>query len=242
MNAQIAQLVSLQSIDLEIDKIDKEIKLEQTSLDSRIQKLAEKESYINGLEEKIILLEKERRTLEDEMSDKIARVKERQSKMMQVQTGREQTAILKEIEDAKKVAKESEELIMSLMEKIEKLTAEATEEKNLLKGEKKLVADETEKARKAIEKINKGKKQKADNRQKQAEDVKPKLIKKYDMLRSRRNGLAVVNVNDGVCQGCFMSLPPQQFNILLRGDQTLDCPTCQRIMYYEEVHETVNEE
>jgi hypothetical protein len=41
------------------------------------------------------------------MVDKIAHVKERQAKMMQVQTSREQTALLKEIEDAKKNVKET---------------------------------------------------------------------------------------------------------------------------------------
>lgn len=234
MNSKIAQLVALQEIDLEIDKIDKEIKGEQETLDSRIKKLAEKETHINDLSSQIDGLEKERRTLEDEMSDKMAHVKERQSKMMQVQTGREQTALLKEIEDAKKAAKESEERIVEIMEKVESLSTEATEEKNLLKGEKELVAGETEKVRKAIEDINKGKKDKTSIRDKQAEDVNPKLLKKYDTLRKRRNGLAVVNVVKGVCQGCFMNLPPQQFNMLLKGDQLLDCPTCQRIIYHKE--------
>ena len=51
-------------------------------------------------------------------------------------------------------------------------------------------------------------------------------------VREGRNGLAVVNVVQGVCQGCFMSIPPQKFNLLLKGDQIFDCPTCQRILYY----------
>ena len=60
-------------------------------------------------------------------------------------------------------------------------------------------------------------------------------MKKYDTLRQHRNGLGVVNVLGGVCQGCFMAIPPQQYNLLLRGDQHFDCPTCQRIMYHEPV-------
>ncbi len=235
MKEEIAQLVSLQDIDLEIDKIDNEIKQEQEALDERIKKLAEKEAHINDLTTTIDQLEKERRTLEDEMSDKMAYVKERQSKMMQVQTSREQTALLKEIEDGKKNAKENEERIVELLERVEKLNAEAAEEKNLLKAEKALVAEETEKVRKAIEDINKGKKEKAALREKHAANIKSRLLKKYSTLRKHRNGLAVVNVDEGVCQGCFMSLPPQQFNLLLKGDQMLDCPVCQRIIYHKEV-------
>ena len=101
MNEQTEQLVALQVIDLDIDQIDNEIKQEQEVLDKRISALADREAHINELDEKVDTLEKERRTLEDEMSDKIANVKERQSKMMQVQTAREQSALLKEIEDGK---------------------------------------------------------------------------------------------------------------------------------------------
>ena len=44
---------------------------------------------------------------------------------------------------------------------------------------------------------------------------------------------AIVPVINGVCQGCFMSIPPQQFNDILRGDKLLNCPTCQRILYHQ---------
>ncbi len=232
MNELITQLVALQAIDREVALIDTAIKSEQNGLDDRISALAERESVINELLEKITTSEKESRTLEDEVADKMNHVRERQSKMMQVQTGREQTALLKEIEDAKKSAKENEEKVVALMEEAETLKEKAGTEQNLLKGEKKIVAEETEKVRVNIESINKGKKTKDNHRKKQAALVKKNLLRKYDTLRERRNGTAVVNVVDGVCQGCFMSIPPQKYNMLLKGDQMFDCPTCQRIMYY----------
>ncbi len=232
MNEHIDQLISLQSIDLEIDKIENEIMAEQDALDQRITAMATKEAFINDLQEQIGLLEKERRSLEAEVADKIGHVKDRQSKMMQVQTGREQTALLKEIEEGKKSAKESEEKIVALMEEVEKLGLQMTAEKNLLKGEKVLIAEETEKVRTTIEKINKGKSEKDALRQQQAQGMKESVLRKYTTLRERRNGLAVVNVLQGVCQGCFMSIPPQKYNMLLKGDQIFDCPTCQRIMYH----------
>ena len=235
MNELIEQLVALQEIDLVIDKIDNEIKHEQDGLDGRISSLVDREGRINEQESMIEELEKERRTLEDEMADKIAHVKERQSKMMQVQTSREQTALLKEIEDAKKNVKENEEKIVSIMEQVEKLTAETTEEKNLLKTERTLVDEEKEKVKSVIEELSKGKKTKKNKRDKQADAVNGSMIQKYEVLRERRNGLAIVNVLDGVCQGCFMNLPPQKYNMLLRGDQVLECPSCQRLIYHQDI-------
>lgn len=232
MNELLTELVTLQEIDLEIDQIDNAIKAEQSGLDERMSALAEREALINELKEKISSQQKESRTLEAEMADKMDHVRERQSKMMQVQTGREQTALLKEIEDAKKSAKENEEKIMAIMESIEKLTAQMEEEKNLLKGEKQLVTEETDKVRSNIETINKNKKKKDAKRSDQAGKIKKSLLRKYDTLRQHRNGLAVINVVDGVCQGCFMAVPPQRFNMLLKGDEIFACPTCQRLNYY----------
>ena len=235
MNELIEQLVALQEIDLVIDKIDGEIKQEQDGLDGRISSLAEREGRISEQEALIEELEKERRTLEDEMADKIAHVKERQSKMMQVQTSREQTALLKEIEDAKKNVKENEEKIVTIMEQVENLTTDTTEEKNILKTEKSLVNEEKKKVKTVIDELSKGKKTKKNKRDKQAGAVNGSMIQKYEILRERRNGLAIVNVLDGVCQGCFMNLPPQKYNMLLRGDQVLECPSCQRLIYHQEM-------
>ncbi len=222
-------------MDLVIDKIDSEIKQEQDGLDGRIASLVDREGRINEQEVLIEELEKERRTLEDEMADKISHVKERQSKMMQVQTSREQTALLKEIEDAKKNVKENEEKIVSIMEQVENLTAETTEEKNILKTEKSLVNEEKKKVKSVIDELSKGKKSKINKRDKQAGEVNGTMIQKYELLRERRNGLAIVNVLEGVCQGCFMNLPPQKYNMLLRGDQVLECPSCQRLIYHQEM-------
>lgn len=235
MNEEIVQLTALQSIDHVIDTIDSEIVAEQKALDTKSSELAERESTIVTLTEKIETLEKERRTLEVEVADEMVHVKDRQSKMMQVQTGREQTALLKEIEDGKKGAKEKEGKVIAIMEEVEQLKADIEEQKNLFSGETELLQDETQNVKKAIAAINKKKKTQEKKRNSQAKQLKAQLLKKYDTLRKHRNGLGVVNVLGGVCQGCFMAIPPQQYNLLLRGEDHFDCPTCQRIMYHEPV-------
>jgi predicted nucleic acid-binding Zn-ribbon protein len=233
LNDVISQLISLQKIDLQLDTIDNTIKQEQDALEQQTAMLSQRESDIKDLHEQINALENERRTLDLEASEELAHVKSRQSKMMQVQTGREQTAILKEIEDGKRNIKEKEEKIVAIMEEVESLTAQITRQEELLKEETKSLAAETTKTKDAIKTINKNKQEQDSKRQKYASEVEQKLLSKYNLLRERRNGLAMVNVIEGVCQGCFMSIPPQQFNTLLRGDRHLDCPICQRIMYYQ---------
>jgi predicted nucleic acid-binding Zn-ribbon protein len=71
-------------------------------------------------------------------------------------------------------------------------------------------------------------------RDKLAADVKPDVLKRYSSIRMRR-GLAVVSVRNGTCQGCNMNIPPQLYNVLQRGQTVETCPSCHRIIYWEEI-------
>ena len=46
--------------------------------------------------------------------------------------------------------------------------------------------------------------------------------------------LAVVAVIKGVCQGCFMNVPPQVVNLIKMYDNLVICEVCQRILYIED--------
>ncbi len=232
MNAEIKQLTELQDIDLQIATLDAEINSEQAELEKRKTSYNERQLAIQELQAKVESAEAKRKELDTELTDELSRIKERQSKMMQVQTNREYQSLLKEIEDGKKANKEREDEIVQLMEQIESLTKIMTEEGNLCESEEKELEDEATKLETLASKVNRKIDVIAKSRDKKANDVKTGLLKKYDALRIRRNGKAVVGVTDATCQGCFMNIPPQQFNDILRGDKLITCPTCQRILYY----------
>jgi predicted nucleic acid-binding Zn-ribbon protein len=188
---------------------------------------------IDELKEKIEAAETQRRELEAELADELSRIKERQSKMMQVQTNREYQSLLKEIEDGKKSIKDKEEEIVRVMETAEANAKILAEQENLIKEDKKALAEESTEVKKHAGEIERKKAKIVTKRESMAKNIKPSTLRKYDMLRTRRNGKAVVGVVNGICQGCFMSIPPQQFNDILKGDRILNCPTCQRILFHQ---------
>jgi predicted nucleic acid-binding Zn-ribbon protein len=232
LNEEIRQLTELQVIDLEIAKLDAEINAEKETFAKRQKAFAERQSTIEELQARIADADAKRRELEAELADELSRIKERQSKMMQVQTNREYQSLLKEIEDGKKSVKESEEEIVRIMESSEANAKIMAEQANQTDEEEKALAGENKKVMKHAEEIE-GKKAKIiAKRDSMAKNIKAATLRKYDMLRTRRNGKAVVGVVNGICQGCFMSIPPQHFNDILKGDRMLNCPTCQRILFY----------
>jgi predicted nucleic acid-binding Zn-ribbon protein len=46
-----------------------------------------------------------------------------------------------------------------------------------------------------------------------------------------------VEVAGGICQGCYMNIPPQLSNEIIRNDKVHLCPSCQRILYVKPVAE-----
>lgn len=232
MNEEISKLIDLQGIDSEIDGFDQEIKAREQEVVAREQSIADKEAEISRLQAQAGDLTQSLRDLKAEMEDAQARIKDRQNKMMQVQTSREHQALLKEIEENKRLIKANEERTLQIMEQIEEIEKNAAELTNLCAGERDLLVEETENAKKAVSKIATRKKNVLERRSALAPELNPGTLKRYDMLRQKRSGAAVVPTRNGICQGCFMTIPPQQANEIRKGEKLNFCPTCQRILYY----------
>ncbi|MBA3004650.1 MAG: hypothetical protein FP813_12520 [Desulfurivibrio sp.] len=239
MKANISHLRELQAIDLKISTLDKEIAAGSAEIDSRRASLDGHKEIIVQLTEKIAANEQRRRELEAELEDEQVRIKDRQAKLMNVQTNREYQSILKETEDGKKVNTQREEVVVQLMEEIEALNAKIVEETNICDEDAKMLAEDVAALEKKISQFTAEKTKILKTRESKANAVAASLLKKYTAIRDKRNGLAIVPVTGGVCRGCFMNIPPQLYNDLMKEDKLIFCPTCHRIMFHEAETEEV---
>lgn len=234
MNEDTGKLIALQEVDTEIAGFDRQISERQQLITDRVQSIEDKELKANDCNQQCEELLQKQRDLKVTLEDSQALIKERQNKMMLVQTSREHQALLKEIEDNKKLIKDSEEKLILFMEQIEEVQKESVELKNLSKGEKEILEEETAKVNKEIEKVNKRKNTVGKKRKKLSAGLKPNILKRYELLLAKKAGIGVVQTINGVCQGCYMSIPPQQFNVIRKGESMNICPSCHRILYYKE--------
>ncbi|MDP2105790.1 MAG: C4-type zinc ribbon domain-containing protein, partial [Desulfobulbaceae bacterium] len=176
--------------------------------------------------------DKRRRELEATLADEAERIKDRQTKLMSIQTNREYQSILKEIEDTKAANAQREEELTLLLEQSELIQKKIGElGKRCAEMEAQLDAD-TKRVEQEAAKLETDKQKITKSRDAQAKKVEAKYLNRYEMLRSKRNGLAVTGVTRGVCRGCNMNIPPQMFNQLLKEQELLTCPTCNRMMYH----------
>lgn len=233
MKEAIKNLMDLQAIDLDVQKIDEKMADGHGELLTRKKQIEQGQASIIDYKEQFELGEKRRRELEATIADEAERIKDRQTKLMSIQTNREYQSILKEVEDTKQANQQREEELTLLIEqsdliqkKIEEISKRCAEQEAQLAEDSKRVAQEAAKLESEKQKITK-------TREAQAKKVDPRYLTRYEMLRTKRNGLAVTGVTRGVCRGCNMNIPPQMFNQLLKEQELLTCPTCNRMMYHQ---------
>ncbi|MGE5841722.1 MAG: zinc ribbon domain-containing protein [Deltaproteobacteria bacterium] len=225
-------LIQLQECDNRISKL---LQAKQQA-PLRIQKLEEDtramERQFSADEEQLEAFKKERRQLEREIQELDGKIEKSSAKLTQIKSNKEYTAVLKEIDDLKTIKFQAEERTIQMMETAEELERKCKGHKDELKAlsnrfekEKEIIEGELLALEKALGGLQK-------ERSQLCGDCDQGLLKRYLFLRERKGGLAISSVVTGVCQTCHMGLPPQKFNELIRGNDLMTCPHCNRIIYW----------
>ena len=237
MKEEMDRLISLQRIDSEIARLDHEIARSEEAVTLREQAIQEKRERLEALRARGERLAAKQQDNQTEHDDALTRMKDAQNKMMLVQTSREHQALLKSIEDNKKVVKDSEDRALQFIEQLEQLEAEVGELESRCEAETAELETARQGCAREVKKLAADKKKIEGERAEKAAAVDAKFLQRYERLIAKRAGLAVAALVGGVCRGCHMTLPPQLVNEVLKGDKLNCCPTCQRILFYQEAEE-----
>ncbi len=68
----------------------------------------------------------------------------------------------------------------------------------------------------------------------QLDKVRNDLRTLYERYFEKYHHRAIVPVKGGVCQGCFVTIPPMRLDIIRRMDSIEFCENCGRILIWEE--------
>lgn len=120
---------------------------------------------------------------------------------------------LEEKEGQEKILKEQGQLLIQLTEQI--------------RSQQKDIDSKSESDRESLEEHRL-------QRQRIAETLNPQLLNRFNEISQMGGGLAVVEVKDEVCRGCFMNIPPQLYIEIRRCTSLIQCPHCNKILYHIE--------
>ncbi|HBR18322.1 MAG: hypothetical protein A3G39_05115 [Deltaproteobacteria bacterium RIFCSPLOWO2_12_FULL_43_16] len=233
MKNQLLLLEKVQAIDIQIGIIEEEEKQYNTDIARLLEEIKEHETKIATLKVELDELEKLMQTLDDEIFSCTERIKKNEDRLKNIKNDKEFNAATKELNTAKKEKQTKEGERSKLIEKVDEKKGLIKEADDRLQNKK----TELEGKNTAIitnkEEWGKGLKEKTEEKAAIIKDIPPSLLKRYETIKQKRQGIAIVSVEDGTCQGCYMNIPPQAYIQLQKGSSDLIfCPHCHRILYW----------
>jgi predicted nucleic acid-binding Zn-ribbon protein len=231
---------TLQAI-YQIQKLDDRIRDNQGRLDqipkdiADIQeRLKESRSRLDEVNRQQEELARQKKSLEQEVEQTSANIKKHQTQLLAVKTNKEYSTMLHEIEGEKKNISDIEEQILTIMESLEKLALQETEENKVFteaEGQSRGKQQELDKEAAGVSvKLDELKKAKQDSLKGLPKDI----LASYDKIGKARNGIAVVAVKSNACGGCFGNLPTQLLNRIRDMDKIITCENCGRILIWQD--------
>ncbi len=231
MREQISILVRLQTIDSDIRKIENRL----GHVDGKLAALdSELNAYELSVKEKSSSNEdfqKTYRSLELDANANLPKIVKSKEKLASVKTNKEYQALLKEIEDLKTANSKLEDQMLEILEQLDMAEAQLSERKNAFASSKIRVAEEKAAITKAAEEDRTLLAGLQVDFETVLGTVNPGVLKAFQSVRSRIGNLAIASVEDAVCAGCHMNIPPQMYIELQRFESLMYCPQCQRIIY-----------
>lgn len=232
MTADIEQVTRLQSLDLKIAELQREV----AALPKHITQIERAlESHLRRLEADRAALsanQKDRKRLEDDIKVHDQKVSKLKDQMLLAKNNEQYRAFQHEIDYAANEIRKCEDRILDLMTESEPLDANVKKAEVALKEESQQVEAEKTRARDRTAADQKQLDQLQSERKQIVAKLKPPTYSTYERIRKKKNGLAAVEAVEGRCSACQIALRPQFFQDLRKGDQLMLCESCGRILYY----------
>ena len=232
---QIVTLVKLQKVDTEAQKIQSYLK----EMPGRIGILDERlEKFVRSVEEDenvISELNKNYRTYESDVQMNLGKIQKSQEKLRSVKTNKEYQSSLKEIEDIKLKNSKIEDEMLEFLEQIETAEKGLNERKQSYSQ----IVEDTNREKDSIERDAAQCKQKLAQLESERKIVTDALDNSildifYRVKSKQSDAMAITEVKDAVCQGCNLNIPPQLYIELQHRNSLKYCPSCERIIYWED--------
>jgi uncharacterized protein len=233
MNPEIEKLVHLQSAESRLRRVEAEAADVPKQRAQGDERLAEERARLEDARQALATSQKTRRQLESELQDQETKRSRYKSQLMEVKTNKEYTAMLHEIEVVEREIRAREDRVLEEMERAESLQAVVKAEEVALKE----AAERHRAESQALDHRAAQLAQEAKRLSSERDAVAVTLAEaSLDLFRrvAKLRGVALAEATrDETCGMCHVKLPPQMSLDARKNEAILQCPACQRVLYYE---------
>ncbi|KUJ96815.1 MAG: hypothetical protein XD41_0175 [Desulfonauticus sp. 38_4375] len=231
---QIKKLVVLQDIDNKLIAYREKIESIPKELNALKEELEEVEKKKAEIQERFDFLNDQKMKMQTEIEENNNKIKKVKNKLMLISNQKEYQAMMRELDNFERLNRTKEEELTTVLEDIsihkkdlDELESKEDELKSKIEVLEKENITALDEVKAEIARLEK-------EREESCALIPPPILARYKFIRDRLSQPVVVAVSNGVCTGCYISVPPQTYVELQKGEQILNCPNCQRLIYWEE--------
>ena len=177
------------------------------------------------------------RKAEGELAELTEKQKKYQTQLRSVQSSREYSAVLNEIDGVERLIRTTEDRLLGLEEEIETARADLSTREKSLPAETEQHEEKLKDWRAAQRAINDEVASAEAEIQRLEAEISPKERAEFHRLFDKKRGLAISRViqiaSSYSCSACHVKIRPAALQVLKAGREIVYCDSCKRILYYD---------
>jgi len=233
LQEKLVVLRELQGIDQQLNQLgEKRRQLEGAVADQR-QQMARVQEMVDSLADEMEGLQVRRRELDEAVAKEQLNIDRSDSRLPEIKTQKEYVAVLKEIDTAKAMIRDLQAQLAEVNGQLESIGGDRSEKEAELASLGEAVAARQAEVDQEMASFTSSVDEMSGKKETLMGQIPAGVRKRYQMLISRRGGVAVVEARNGACTGCNMQLPPQLYNSLFKLEKPQYCPHCNRLIYVQ---------
>jgi predicted nucleic acid-binding Zn-ribbon protein len=224
------ELYQLQETEIEIESAQKTLTSCLKGLGESDKLIAER-SKLSSIQNKLGELKKEQQKKEWEIDDVESKLKKSSDDLYsgRINNPKELTNLQQEVSVMEAQRQQLEDEVLGIMTQIEAIVAEQSAQVVYLRSIESEWRSEHAELINEIQRLKTGMTELKDRREKMAAEIEPRALDYYNQLKAKK-GLAVAKIEQGMCQGCRISLSTAELQ-RVRVGHLVECSSCHRILY-----------
>ena len=232
MRDQFRLLLALQQVDdrlralaVEEQQLPQRLQVYETACTVARQQSAQQHAAIEQSE-------RQQRAFERELANHQEAVRKTQSKAHDVKTNKEYSAILAEIDAGKQRFEALEDQLLALMEATDQQRQAYRAQEQQVQAALQALAEQTHHIQQEQETLRRVMLAEHERRQQTVAALDAKLYEQYQKVAAQHGGRVVAQLQESVCSGCHLKVPPQMISEIRLQTQLFTCPHCRLMLFW----------
>jgi predicted nucleic acid-binding Zn-ribbon protein len=227
----IDKLLELQERDIRIAQIERELRDNPARKEQMLSRMGDSKSALTEAREKFKAQQSKIKGFDLEIESRREKIKKLMMEQGSLKSNKEYQAMTAQIRAVEQEISKIEDQILGVWDVAEAHASDIKSRESELKGEDSVVQQDVKSLDSRMVDLQKELDGLKAERAGLATGIDARWLTIYERIWAKKKDRALVEVTDGVCGGCHMSLPPFQKHEARKRTDIITCTFCGRMLY-----------